>query len=108
MELTHVNFVPCLLVGAHSSGRGERRESRWKTKKVDGLFSTHVRRTSGIGSSIKSNCEYTRGRNKRIFHVWRFQEEDKEEMKEILEMKRTHERLLKKRQNRTLKEKILV
>lgn len=34
-------------------------------------------------------------------------EEDKEEMKEILEMKRTHERLLKKRQSRVLKEKIL-
>lgn len=28
-----------------------------------------------------------------------FQEEDKEEMKEILEMKRTHDRLCKKRQN---------
>ncbi|XP_025074158.1 transient receptor potential cation channel subfamily V member 5 [Pogonomyrmex barbatus] len=34
-------------------------------------------------------------------------EEDKEEMKEILEMKRTHDRLLKKRQNRMSKEKIL-
>ncbi|RLU24512.1 hypothetical protein DMN91_002601 [Ooceraea biroi] len=32
-------------------------------------------------------------------------EEDKEEMKEILEMKRTHERLLKKRQSRISKEK---
>ncbi|TGZ53145.1 Uncharacterized protein DBV15_01554 [Temnothorax longispinosus] len=34
-------------------------------------------------------------------------EEDKEEMKEILEMKRTHDRLLKKRQSRMSKEKIL-
>ncbi|XP_011165630.1 transient receptor potential cation channel subfamily V member 5 isoform X2 [Solenopsis invicta] len=34
-------------------------------------------------------------------------EEDKEEMKEILEMKRTHEKLLKKRQCRMSKEKIL-
>ncbi|XP_012525905.1 transient receptor potential cation channel subfamily V member 5 isoform X4 [Monomorium pharaonis] len=34
-------------------------------------------------------------------------EEDKEEMKEILEMKRTHDRLLKKRQNRMSKEKII-
>ncbi|KYM91409.1 Transient receptor potential cation channel subfamily V member 5 [Atta colombica] len=34
-------------------------------------------------------------------------EEDKEEMKEILEMKRTHDRLLKKRQNRISKEKII-
>lgn len=37
----------------------------------------------------------------------RFQEEDKEEMKEILEMKRTHDRLLKKRQRRLSKEKVL-
>ncbi|KYN04879.1 Transient receptor potential cation channel subfamily V member 6 [Cyphomyrmex costatus] len=34
-------------------------------------------------------------------------EEDKEEMKEILEMKRTHDRLLKKRQDRVSKEKII-
>ncbi|XP_019698427.1 transient receptor potential cation channel subfamily V member 5 [Harpegnathos saltator] len=34
-------------------------------------------------------------------------EEDKEEMKEILEMKRTHDRLLKKRQGRMSKEKVL-
>ncbi|CAK9830452.1 Transient receptor potential cation channel subfamily V member 6 [Anthophora retusa] len=34
-------------------------------------------------------------------------EEDKEEMKEILEMKRTHDRLCKKRQNNTAKEKII-
>ncbi|KAL0119708.1 hypothetical protein PUN28_007863 [Cardiocondyla obscurior] len=34
-------------------------------------------------------------------------EEDKEEMKEILEMKRTHDRLLKKRQDRMAKEKII-
>ncbi|KAG7213782.1 hypothetical protein KM043_003003 [Ampulex compressa] len=35
-------------------------------------------------------------------------EEDKEEMKEILEMKRTHDRLYKKRQSRMLKEKGLI
>ncbi|XP_011866570.1 PREDICTED: transient receptor potential cation channel subfamily V member 5 [Vollenhovia emeryi] len=34
-------------------------------------------------------------------------EEDKEEMKEILEMKRIHDRLLKKRQDRIAKEKII-
>ncbi|CAK9794673.1 Transient receptor potential cation channel subfamily V member 5 [Anthophora quadrimaculata] len=34
-------------------------------------------------------------------------EEDKEEMKEILEMKRTHDKLCKKRQNNTAKEKIV-
>ncbi|XP_029680490.1 transient receptor potential cation channel subfamily V member 5 [Formica exsecta] len=34
-------------------------------------------------------------------------EEDKEEMKEILEMKRTHDRLVKKRQNKMPKEKVL-
>ncbi|XP_072757468.1 transient receptor potential cation channel subfamily V member 5 [Anoplolepis gracilipes] len=34
-------------------------------------------------------------------------EEDKEEMKEILEMKRTHDRLVKKRQDRMSKEKVL-
>lgn len=34
-----------------------------------------------------------------------FQEEDKEEMKEILEMKRTHEKLYKKRQLKSAKEK---
>ncbi|XP_014468135.1 PREDICTED: transient receptor potential cation channel subfamily V member 5 isoform X1 [Dinoponera quadriceps] len=34
-------------------------------------------------------------------------EEDKEEMKEILEMKRTHDRLLKKRQAKMSKEKVL-
>ncbi|KMQ98230.1 transient receptor potential cation channel subfamily v member 6 [Lasius niger] len=34
-------------------------------------------------------------------------EEDKEEMKEILEMKRTHDRLVKKRQERMSKEKVL-
>lgn len=37
--------------------------------------------------------------------ICRFQEEDKEEMKEILEMKRTHDRLMKKRQSRMSKEK---
>ncbi|XP_012217412.1 transient receptor potential cation channel subfamily V member 5 isoform X1 [Linepithema humile] len=34
-------------------------------------------------------------------------EEDKEEMKEILEMKRIHDKLLKKRQSRIVKEKVL-
>ncbi|EFN65752.1 Transient receptor potential cation channel subfamily V member 5 [Camponotus floridanus] len=34
-------------------------------------------------------------------------EEDKEEMKEILEMKRTHDKLIKKRQDKILKEKAL-
>lgn len=37
-----------------------------------------------------------------------FQEEDKEEMKEILEMKRTHDKLIKKKQTRISKEKAVI
>lgn len=42
-----------------------------------------------------------------IYNRCRFQEKDKEEMKEILEMKRIHDRLVKKRLDRLSKEKDL-